>query len=147
MLRISDRKQFWSGLIFFSIGVIALWALPSHIGTATAMGPGYFPMLLGLCLILFGTTSMVLGIRSAEQIPVRRPPLVALLSIIGGVLIFAGLITRVGLAVSLLCVVLASCYGRLVDHSVEVLIIYAVLLGMTWLIFIYAIELPITLFW
>ena len=147
MLRVGDRKQFWSGLIFACCGALALWKLPSNVGTATAMGPGYFPMLLGICLILSGGTSMFLGIRSTEEIPVGRLPLMSLFLSIGGVLLFAALINRAGLAVSLACLILACCFTRLKERPVEVLVIYSALLGLTWLVFIYFIQLPINVFW
>lgn len=146
MIRIGDRKQFWSGLTFFGIGVGALIALPSDIGTATRMGPGYFPLLLGACLILFGAGSMIAGLRSHERIWVGRLPATALICAIGGVLLFAALITRAGLAVSLLCLVLASCWQRLLKAPLEVAVIYLVLLLLTWLVFIDAIQLPIEVF-
>ena len=147
MLRIGDRKQFWSGLIFLCCGAFALWKLPAQIGTATSMGPGYFPMLVGICLILSGGSSMFLGIRSTEAVEVGRPPFKALAFSLVGVLLFAVLINRAGLAVSLACLILACCFTRLRDRPLEVLIIYAALLGLTWLVFIYFIQLPINVFW
>ncbi len=146
MLRIGDHRQFWSGLMFLIIGVVALVKLPKHVGTATAMGPGYFPMLLGLCLILFGGISIIQAIRSTEQIAVGRLPLVPLAFIVGCVLCFAALVNDAGLALSLACLVLGSCYRRIRNRPLEVAAIYLILLGMTWVIFIYAIQLPITLF-
>jgi hypothetical protein len=146
MPRIGDHKQFLSGLFFFCIGLGALAMLPSNIGTATQMGPGYFPMLLGICLLLFGGTSMILGIRAAVQTRVAPVPVVTLLLILGGVVSFSLLIEWLGLAASLFCLVLLSCFKRLRAHPLEILSIYLALLGMSWFIFIHVIQLPMSLF-
>ncbi len=142
MSRIGDHKQFWSGLFFFCIGLGALKMLPGNIGTATEMGPGYFPMLLGICLLLFGGTSMALGIRSTERTRVDPIPVVTLVLILTGVVGFALLIDGLGLAASLLCLILLSCHKRLKIRPLEILSIYLALLGLTWLIFIHVIQLP-----
>lgn len=142
---IKGRTQFWSGLIFLCIGVVALWQLPAKIGTATTMGPGYFPMLLGFGLVLLGATAMLLGINAGEPTTVGALPLKPAFFVLIGILVFAVLLTRAGLAVSLLCLVVASCYDRLRSAWLSVLVTYLVLLAMAWLIFIYAIQLPIEL--
>lgn len=147
MFRIGDQKQFWSGLFFFCLGVGTLIELPANIGTATAMGPGYFPMLLGICLILFGGTSMVIGVRATELVKAGPIPVRTMALMIAGVLVFAGLITTAGLAISLACLIVLSCLGRLRQHPFEVLVIYLVLLVLTWFIFIYVIQLPMNVFW
>jgi len=146
MLRIVDRKQFWAGFVFLGIGVIALTNLPADIGTATAMGPGYFPMLLGACLVLFGGLGMILSMRPGEVVPIGPVPLLPIAFVLGGILLFAVLINHVGLAGALAGLVASSCCGHLRRHPLEVLLVYLVLLALTWLIFIYAIQLPIDVF-
>jgi Tripartite tricarboxylate transporter TctB family len=147
VFRSGDRKQIWSGLFFLLLGTGTLWQLPPDIGTPATVGPGFFPMLLGICLILLGGASMVAGCRSrmavrAEPIPVR-----AVLSVLAGVWVFAALINTAGLALSLLCLLLPSCMERLKRAPLEIVAIYVVLLGMTWFIFIHVIQLPMKVFW
>ncbi len=146
MSRIGDHKQFLSGLFFFGIGIGALAMLPSNVGTATQMGPGYFPMLLGLCLLLFGGTSMVQGIRAALPTRVDPVPVGTLLLILGGVVSFALMIQELGLAASLFSLIGLSCFKRLKRHPLEILCIYLALLALTWFIFIHVIQLPMSLF-
>lgn len=147
MLQIGNLRQFWSGVLFAVIGVLALWQLPQPIGSLVAMGPGYFPMLLGIGLVLVGLSSIVLGVRSQTHTDIERLSLVPTFFIIGGIVVMALLIDRAGLAVSLLCMVLGTCYDRVLKHPIEVAIIYLAVLAMTWAVFIYLIQLPITLFW
>jgi hypothetical protein len=53
---IKSQKDFVSGLMFTTTGAVFAWnsALSYEIGTAGQMGPGYFPLVLGLVLALLG---------------------------------------------------------------------------------------------
>jgi hypothetical protein len=147
MFEIRDSKQFWSGLLFAATGAGALWTLPLPLGTVKSMGPGYFPMLLGIGLLLVGISSVVLSFRASEIIRIDRLSLVPVFFILSGVVIAALLIDNYGLALSLLVLVLTTCYSRVLRHPIEITIIYLVVLLMTWGVFIYLIQLPIKLFW
>jgi hypothetical protein len=147
MLQIGNIRQFWSGILFAAFGVLALWQLPRPIGSLVNMGPGYFPMLLGIGLVLVGFGSIVFGIRSQTVTDIESVSLVSTAFIVSGIVAMALLIDRAGLAVSLFFMVVGTCYARVLKHPLEVAIIYLVVLAMTWAVFIYLIQLPITLFW
>lgn len=52
---IKSQKDFYSGLLFMGVGGAFAWAASSYrIGEAARMGPGYFPLMLGLVLALLG---------------------------------------------------------------------------------------------
>ena len=54
-MKIKSQKDFFSGLVFTLIGAsFAYGATSYNIGTAARMGPGYFPLLLGVILALIG---------------------------------------------------------------------------------------------
>jgi hypothetical protein len=54
-VKIKSQKDFFSGLVFTLIGAsFAYGATSYNIGTAARMGPGYFPLLLGIILALIG---------------------------------------------------------------------------------------------
>ena len=54
-MNIKSQKDFFSGLLFMGVGVaFALGATTYSIGTGARMGPGYFPMLLGIMLAVLG---------------------------------------------------------------------------------------------
>ena len=55
-MSIKSQKDFVSGLMFTAIGAGFAWnsALSYDIGSASQMGPGYFPLVLGLVLVLLG---------------------------------------------------------------------------------------------
>ncbi|NBS48641.1 MAG: tripartite tricarboxylate transporter TctB family protein [Betaproteobacteria bacterium] len=52
---IKSQKDFYSGLMFCACGVAFAWGSTSYsIGTGARMGPGYFPLLLGVLLAILG---------------------------------------------------------------------------------------------
>ena len=52
---IKAPKDFWSGVVFMTFGAIALAVSSGYrMGTAARMGPGYFPRVLGMLLIVLG---------------------------------------------------------------------------------------------
>jgi hypothetical protein len=54
-VNIKSQKDFFSGLMFMGIGVaFALGARTYNVGTGARMGPGYFPLMLGIVLALLG---------------------------------------------------------------------------------------------
>ena len=55
MVLIKSQKDFYSGLMFAVVGAaFALGSTNYSIGTAARMGPGYFPLVLGILLALLG---------------------------------------------------------------------------------------------
>lgn len=54
-MQIKNQKDFFSGLLFMGIGgASAAGAATYRIGEASHMGPGYFPLCLGILMLLLG---------------------------------------------------------------------------------------------
>ena len=54
-MNIKSQKDFFSGLMFIVVGAaFALGASSYSIGTGARMGPGYFPLILGVLLAVLG---------------------------------------------------------------------------------------------
>ena len=55
-MHIKSQKDFASGLVYTIIGAAFAYGATSYtIGSAARMGPGYFPLLLGIILALIGS--------------------------------------------------------------------------------------------
>lgn len=68
-LEFRSNKDFWAGMMFFATGAGAIFIARHYaFGTALRMGPGYFPMVLGGILIVFGLFIMLRGMRKSEKI-------------------------------------------------------------------------------
>ncbi len=54
-MNIKSQKDFFSGLMFMGVGVAFAWGSSSYtIGSGARMGPGYFPLVLGVLLAFLG---------------------------------------------------------------------------------------------
>jgi hypothetical protein len=54
-LRIKSQKDFFAGLMFTIAGVAFAWGATHYtIGNGARMGPGYFPLMLGILLAILG---------------------------------------------------------------------------------------------
>ena len=54
-MRIKSQKDFFSGLMFMGIGVAFAWGATTYnVGNGARMGPGYFPLYLGVLMTLLG---------------------------------------------------------------------------------------------
>ncbi|MCF8167644.1 MAG: tripartite tricarboxylate transporter TctB family protein [Rhodoferax sp.] len=54
-MNIKSQKDFFSGLMFMCIGVAFAWGASAYtIGNGARMGPGYFPLALGVLLAVLG---------------------------------------------------------------------------------------------
>ena len=106
---IRHPKDFFAGLIFVAFGVGAVVLGSAYpLGAAARMGPGYFPRILGIMLIVLGAALALRGLRlQGSPLPAWkwRPTLV----VIGSVVLFGLIVTRVGLVFStILLIVLSS---------------------------------------
>jgi len=54
-MKIKSQKDFFSGLMFMGVGLGFAWGATTYnIGEGARMGPGYFPLVLGLLLAAIG---------------------------------------------------------------------------------------------
>lgn len=52
---IHSQKNFYSGLLFIAVGAAFAWGATNYrVGSSASMGPGFFPLMLGLLLVLLG---------------------------------------------------------------------------------------------
>jgi hypothetical protein len=55
-VNIKSQKDFFSGLMFMAVGVAFAWGATTYnVGTGARMGPGYFPLMLGILLAVLGS--------------------------------------------------------------------------------------------
>lgn len=58
-MAIASQKDFFSGLMFATVGGSFAWGAQSYqVGGAARMGPGYFPLMLGIILAVLGVIIM-----------------------------------------------------------------------------------------
>jgi len=113
MPSIRNPKDFWAGVLFVAIGIATFaYAARYALGTAARMGPGYFPRILGLLLMVLGA---IVALR-ALYVPGSRVPRFHWRPIVivhGSVVLFGAIVQPLGVAVStVILVVVASAASR-----------------------------------
>lgn len=54
-MKIKSQKDFFAGLMFMVVGIAFAWGATNYtIGEGARMGPGYFPLMLGIILAFIG---------------------------------------------------------------------------------------------
>ncbi len=90
-MRIKSQKDFFAGLMFLLVGLAFAWGAGSYsVGTGARMGPGYFPMVLGVLLSVLGlmVTLTALVVETPDGDPVGSFAWKPLIFIIAGNLVF-----------------------------------------------------------
>ena len=149
---IKSQKDFYSGLMFMLIGGAFAWGATQYsVGTGARMGPGYFPLMLGILLALLGAGILFYSLveHTEDGEPIGKfawRPIVFVLgaNIVFGILL-AGLpslgIPAMGLIMAIYAlVIIASLAG---DHFVlkDVLILATILSVGSYLAFIVLLKL------
>lgn len=107
-LRAKGPKDVLAGLLYSAFGgLMFAGALRYRVGTVGDMGPGYFPRVLALMVILLGVVSLVRGflVRGEPMEGVAWKPLALVL---GSCALFGLLLERAGLALALAALVVVS---------------------------------------
>lgn len=110
-MRIKSHRDFWAGLMFMAFGAAFAWGAASHpLGSAARMGPGYFPLMLGVLLALLGAviTLQALTIETDDGEHVGAWDWRSIAIVLGSVCLFGFLLPRAGLVLALAALVLAS---------------------------------------
>ena len=145
-LRLLDNKDFWAGALLAAIGVAAVVLARDYpFGTSLRMGPGYFPTVLGVLLVLFGGYFLVRSLRASETLDTNWS-LRALIGLTVSLILFGALIDRAGFVPALVVLIFGSAASSTEFKFREVLLLTAILTVFAVVLFIWAIGLPYRLF-
>ena len=148
VLKALGRKDALAGLLFIGFAALGLWMSRNYpVGTALRMGTGYVPRLL--CWLLMGCGLIVLmqGLRaSTAHQPSQDYGLATLwpVAIVTVSLVVFGLtIERLGLVISILLLITIGSFADRQLRPWETLAAAAVLIVLSWAIFILGLGLTI----
>lgn len=151
-MKIKSERDFVSGLMFIIVGVAFAWGATNYtVGQAARMGPGYFPLMLGIVLAILGSItlfdSLVVETEDGEKIgKIAWRPLVFIVgsNVIFGILL-GGLpslgIPAMGLIVATYGVVLVAAQAGDQFRIKEVLILATILAVLSYVAFIKVLKL------
>jgi hypothetical protein len=148
-VQIKSEKDFWSGLMFIGVGAgFAVGALDYSFGSSARPGPAYFPFGLGVLLALLGAMvlfkALTFEVEGGDRIGkfAWRPLLIIVLSVAG----FGLLLPRLGMLITLPLLVIVSALAGDEFRWKEAIINAAILLLLSWVVFIYGLSLTIPLY-
>jgi hypothetical protein len=145
--RVRSQREFTAGLIFFCIGSVWLaGSLDHRIGSATAMGPGYFPFVVSLVVAALGIASVIRSLTLADTDTLEPWPLAALLFVLGGVVGFGLLLQSAGLIAAAAVLILLSCWSRLRTQPGETLLLAVALIALVSGIFVFGLGMQVDLY-
>jgi hypothetical protein len=142
-MKIVRQKDFAAGLLYMAVGTafaVASWGY--RMGTASRMGPGYFPFWLGILMAVIGALVLFGALRAhAEPETVERWALKPLFVIIASVVVFGLLLTTAGLVVSVIALVVGSSLASPEFTWRATLLNTIVLIGFALIVFVYGLGL------
>ncbi|WP_204731230.1 tripartite tricarboxylate transporter TctB family protein [Hydrogenophaga laconesensis] len=151
-MKLASQKDFYSGLMFTAVGIVfAVGATNFTVGSAARMGPGYFPLLLGILLAILGVIVTLQSFKSkaTDGDPIGSFAWRPLGFIIGANLAFGVLLVGVpalgipafGMIIAIYALVLIAGFARPNSSIKESLILATILAAGSYFAFVYALNL------
>lgn len=153
---VKNQKDFFGGLLFTVVGgAFAYGASTYQVGDAARMGPGYFPLMLGVILSLMGVAVVVQSLIKGHPggDPVGRWAFKPLLLVLGANISFGALLVGVpsiglpgfGLVVAIFALVIIASFAGESFNLKEVLILASILSVGSYLAFVklLALQFPV----
>lgn len=137
-MRLKNRQNFWSGIMFVVIGAgFALGATSYSMGTAARMGPGYFPFWLGVILALLGAIVTISALsEKAEETELEHFDWKIAIVIVGSVALSGVLLNYLGVYITVFLLVVLSSFASH-EFSWKVAILTGLFLVLfVWLAFV-----------
>jgi hypothetical protein len=145
MFPFRPTKDFLAGIMFMAFGVAGiLLGRPLDIGSASAMGAGYFPLLLSLLLLGLGAVLAVTGLIGPGETP-SAGDWRAFIFIILSSTAFAVLLRPLGLVIATAATVLVASLAARMIAVVPLLSLTAFLALLNVTVFVWLLDMPIAL--
>jgi hypothetical protein len=141
-VKLPDSKDFWSGVMLIAIGAAAVFIARDYpFGTALRMGAGFFPVVLGVVLVLFGLYFAVRGLRNSAKIEGSWSPR-ALVVLPLAFVAFGVLMEHAGFVPAMLALTVGSAAAGAEFRIGEVLALAVLLTALCVALFIWMLGLP-----
>lgn len=138
-------KDVAGGLVIGGFGLAFLiGSFQYEFGEISRIGPGVFPMLVGLVAVVLGAMIVKSAYGKPERLP--RVPIRALVAVLAAILGFAGSIQWLGVIPAVAIAVPVASLGDRTVRPLSTIMLTTILALGIWLIFSVALGLPIQAF-
>lgn len=146
-MKIVDQKNFFTGLFYLLFGIgVAYVASTYRLGTSTRMGPGFFPLVVAIGLAITGLVLLIASVRGhAESTKFEGFSFRTVFAVLAAVVLFGLLIEPTGLVVTVPVLLVGAALAHPPISWRNIAISIAVLLPMTWVIFVALLGLQLRL--
>lgn len=153
-MNIKSQKDFFSGVVFMAVGGAFAWGATTYtVGSGARMGPGYFPLMLGVLLALLGAAitfkAMVVETEDGEKIGkwIWRPVGYIVAANLAFGILLGGLpsikLPAMGMVIAIIALTLIAAKAGTEFKLKEILILAAVLVIGSYVTFILLLKLQI----
>ncbi len=143
MKRILSIRDFWAGALLCAVALLFLLdGVRYRFGSPAEMGPGFFPRVLSLLLLVIGVVVMLRAVRS-DAAALDKLHLRPLALVCAALLVFAATLTTLGLVAAALCVVVLSTFAGGRSAWWEIVLLAVGLSVFSAILFVYALGQPI----
>ena len=142
-MSIKNHRDFWAGVMFTVFGLLFVVLSQQYpLGTSAKMGPGYFPTVLGGLMAVLGLLISAGGLSAkAAALRVNRFDWRIIVLILAAVALFAVLLPRLGMVVSVIALILIASVASHEFRLRDTLIATVVLLVIAYIVFVWGLEL------
>ena len=147
MRPLTNKRELAAAGLVLTIGLIALVGGLGHdVGSAARMGPGYFPVLLGICMIAIAVLMIVTPLSEEDEADeFVQPEYRAWACVAGGVISFIVLGRYGGLVPATFCLVFLSALGDRSNSLKTAIVLAAGVVAVAVLVFSWALQMQFPL--
>ena len=153
-MSIKSQKDFFSGVVFMAVGGAFAWGATNYtVGSGARMGPGYFPLMLGVILAIIGAVvafkALVIETEDGEKIGkwIWRPVGYIVAANLAFGILLGGLpsihLPAMGMVIAIIALTLISAKAGTEFKLKEILILSAILVVGSYVTFILLLKLQI----
>jgi hypothetical protein len=140
----SARQNLIGGALSVAFGIFVLVIASSYpMGSPLRMGPGFFPCVVAVLIVLLGLTLMLNGLRSHPTVSSTPVQWRSILAISLGVLLFAVSLERLGLVPATLMLVLVSSLAAPRWRPWRAAVLAVAVTALVYLVFVIVLQIPV----
>jgi hypothetical protein len=143
-LRPSARQDLIGGCLSVALGAFVLVAASNYpMGSLLRMGPGFFPCVIAVLIMLLGSALIVGGLRQNSCASSVRVQWRSILAIGSGIAFFALSLERTGLVPATLGLVLLSSLAEPRWRPRRVVVLAVAATALVYLLFVTVLQIPV----